>query len=97
MVKFPKTIDPSSPEFEFYDSVIGIPVIQGILTEKITFEASETINIKHRLGRVFRGFIVTYLDANANFFIDTSNTRPASEIWLTNSLAGTVTAQFWIF
>ncbi len=97
MVKFPKTVDPSSPEFEFYNSLIGTPILQGILSERITFPSSGTVFIKHQLGRVYRGFICTYRDANANFYIDTTNTRPGSELWLVNSLASPVTGQFWIF
>ena len=97
MIKFPKTIDPAAPEFEFFNEVIGTPIVQGRLSGKLEFGSSATIKIKHKLGRPVRGYLCTWRTADANFSVDTTNTRPESELWLTNSLAGAVTAEFWIF
>lgn len=97
VIRFPKTVDPSSPEFEFFHDVVATAFLQGGFTDKIEFTSGQTVKIKHKLGRKFQGYFPVYINADATFYVDESNTRPDSEIWLTNSLAGTVTAQFWIF
>ena len=96
-VKFPHSVDSSAPEFEFYSDVVRNPLIQGVLIENVSFEASGTVKIKHKLGRPAIGWIVVDRDAVVDFTRSSSNTRPASELWIVNNTATAVVASFWIF
>lgn len=96
-INVPKELDFANPAYEFYYAVARHPLLDGELVEDVDFTSGQTVKIKHKLNRPVRGFIVVKRDADATFYTDTTNTRPASELWLTNSLAGTVKASFWVF
>jgi len=96
-IKFPKNTDQSNPYFEFFYQVSQHPLLDGMLVEDVEIGASATAKIKHRLGRPARGYIVTARDSPATFVVNSNNTRPETEIWLTNTQPSAVTASFWIF
>jgi hypothetical protein len=73
----------------------NLPILQGVQSNDISIGTSVTL-VPHKLGRSYRGYLVTNLNANAVVYVDSSSTAdPASFIPLKASASCTV--DLWVF
>ena len=77
--------------------VVACPLLDGVLLEDVTITTS--LNVTHGLGRAWRGFIITKINANATIRAAT-DPSPAAFLALTASLGtgvANVTVDLWVF
>ena len=70
-------------------------IIDGILIENLHLSTS-TLEIPHKLGRRFIGFLNANTNANDTIYRDASSTSNPSE-FIALKASGSVTAKVWVF
>lgn len=76
-------------------SVAAVPVLNGNVVE-VTFDASGSQRLEHKLGRKLIGWQVIGKNAAADIW-DSQATELKPELFLTLNASGAVTVKLWVF
>ena len=82
---------------QFANDLQGSGLLSGRLIEDIEFASSTTRNIQHGLGRVYRGYIVVSINANATIKVDDTKNNNKAQFLALQSQGTACTASLWVF
>lgn len=77
----------------FSDSVVEIPLLDGILIKDVVLTTSETL-VDHKLGREPQGWLIVKKNAAQDIYESGSTLK---QRFLSLTAAGTVTVTLWVF
>lgn len=85
--------DPAQQIRDFLRALRDVEIVDGRLIENVSVSTSPT-NISHRLGRDWKGYIVTAASASVNVYHTTTTNRDSV---LTLTASGSATVSLWVF
>ena len=79
------------------EQVLRVPLIDGHLVEDVALTSSP-LQLEHKLGRAYRGYLCTKANGQLYGLYDASDTNTQPERYLVLTYSGSATkASFWVF
>lgn len=79
---------------EVLQPVLLCPLLDGVLLKSVTVATTPTL-VEHKLGREFRGFVITNKNANANVW--QTGTNPSSRRFISLQSSTAIQVDLWVF